>query len=468
MRIHIIGMCGRIYASLARSLVEQGHVVTGSDDRPMPPVSDYLVRHGLRCSPSFNAENLDPACDLVLTSSYYGVENVETVRARELGIPISNFARFLGEHYLQATRNAVVAGSYGKTTTSSMLAWILEWNGRDPGWLVGGVSPDLGDYLRLRKHGCWVLEGDEYRSGPDDPAPKFRYYNPEIGIVTALDHVHQDQIASMEETLALFADFISTVKEEGAIFTADDPLIRSGLFPRSRSPFVTVGFSESADTRLSGLLWKEGRTCFIMKGVEFSLPFRGAHSCVNAGLAASAAETLGVPLEDSASALLQYRGIKERQEVLADSKELTVIYDSGIYPKSITKVVSAIADSAPGRRLCVLFHPRYTLGNREIYYQEIGHAFGKVDFLLIADAVNFPGIQGAFDFSLDALREAMPRSLDLKPAGPAMKCFEAWKAAVQPGDVWLILVEPMFSEPVASIRSYLESAEILRIPEASI
>ena len=461
-------MCGRIYASLARSLAEQGHVVTGSDDRPMPPVSDYLIRHGLRCAPTFSVENLNPATDLVLTGTYYGIENIETAKARELGIPISNFARFLGENYLQGTRNAVVVGSYGKTTTSSMLAWILEQNGRDPGWLVGGVSSDLGDYLRLREHGCWVLEGDEYRSGPDDPAPKFHYYNPEIVIVTALDHVHQDQFDTMEEAVALFADFISTVKESGAIFAADDPLIRSGLASHSHCPFVTVGFSESADIPLSSPIRKDGRTSFIMKGVEFSLSLRGGHSCVNAALAASAAEALGVPLKDSASALLKYRGIKERQEVLIDSQELTIIHDSGIYPKSIAKVVSGIADSVPGRRLCVLFHPRYTLGDPEMYYREIAHAFCNIDCFLVADAVNFPGIQGAFDFSLDNLMKFLPERLEPKPVGPAMKCFENWRKEVLPGDVWLILVEPMFPEPVASIRSYIQSAEMSRVPEPSL
>ena len=125
MIIHIVGICGRIYAHLAKELVRLGYAVTGSDDRPMPPISDFLKENNIPCAPSFSADNLDPSTGLVLANALYPNDNVELAKARELGIPVSNFARYLGEEFLAESRNIVVAGSYGKTTTAAMLSWIM-------------------------------------------------------------------------------------------------------------------------------------------------------------------------------------------------------------------------------------------------------------------------------------------------------------------------------------------------------
>lgn len=453
MKIHIIGMCGRIYAPLAKALADKGHEVTGSDDRPMPPVSDFLAEHGLKCAPRFAKENLPDDTGLVLVNAFYGAGNIEVDKARELRIPMDHFAHFLGSRYLQQTRNAVVSGSYGKTTTSSMLAWILLHHGLDPGWLVGGSCENLGEYLRIRDQGVWVLEGDEYRCSADDPSPKFSHYNPSVGIVTAIDHVHQDLIGSLEETEALFIDFASSVKE--ALFVADTPRLREVLAPHARCRMETVGFERTADRRITDYRWEKGESRFLFLGVNFSLPLRGAHSCLNAALAVSAAEQFGISAADSSAALQGYRGVKERQEILVDTPDLTVIHDSGIYPRSIAQVVAGVSTSAQGRRFCILLHPRYTLGDSEIYYRELGRALSGVGLLLVADGVNIPGIRGAFEFDLESLRRHLADRQTVTPIGPAMKCFDAWKETVQPGDVWLILTEPIFPEPVASIRAYI-------------
>ena len=453
MKIHIIGMCGRIYAPLAKALAEQGHLITGSDDRPMPPVSDFLAEHGLKCTPRFAEENLPDDADLVLVNAFYGEGNPERDKALRQGMSMDHFAGFLGSRYLQHTRNAVVTGSYGKTTTTSMLAWILFHQGLDPGWLVGGSCENLGEYLRIRERGPWVLEGDEYRCSADDPSPKFRHYNPTVGIVTAIDHVHQDLIDSLEETEALFADFASSVKE--ALFVSDTPQIRRVITPHARCRLGTVGFQETADRRITDYRWENGASHFSFLGENFSLPLRGVHSCLNAALAASAAGEFGITPADSAQALRDYLGVKERQEVLIDTPDLTVIHDSGIYPRSIAQVVAGIVSSSEGRRICLLLHPRYTLGDAETYYRELARALSGVSRLLVADAVNIPGIRGSFEFRLEHLREHLIEEPHTTSIGPAMKCFDAWRQAVQSGDVWLILTEPLFPEPVTSIRDHI-------------
>lgn len=455
MRIHIVGICGRIYAHLAKELVRLGHEVTGSDDRPMPPVSDFLKENNLSCAPSFSPGNLDGSCELVLANALYPGDNVELAKARELGIPVSNFAQYLGEHFLGQSRNIVVAGSYGKTTTAAMLAWIMESAGKGPGWLVGGPCTNLaGKHVRLREGGWWVLEGDEYRCSWDDSSPKFRHYHPEIGVITAFDHVHQDQFESLEETAGLFRKFVGSVRAGGTVFLADTPLIREKILPSCRVKAVTVGFGEGADERIVHDGWRDGRNRFSLKGMVFDLGLRGRHSCMNAALAALAAEAAGVGLEKSSEALRSFLGVGGRLETVIECDELAVISDLAIYPRSIAEVVSSAAGSCCGRRLGVLFQPRYTLGDEADYYEGLAKAFSGVDLLLLADAVNFPGIPKAFDFDPERLKVLLPASVRIVDAGPAMKSQEVWKRHVREGDAWLIMVEPLFPEPLRSIRQF--------------
>ena len=455
MRIHIVGMCGKIYAPLARQLRMAGHLVTGSDDQPVPPVSDYLADNGIFCFPNFSADHMDPATELVLANAAYPPDNVELVRARELGIPDSHFPRFLGETFLKHSRNIVVAGSYGKTTTASMAAWILEFAGLAPGWLVGGSCPNLPERVRLDARDWWVLEGDEYPSGPDDPAPKFRYYHPEIGVLTAIDHVHQDKFPTFGAVESLFHEFIGSIKEGGALIAADTPLIRRMVKSSCKVSGVTVGFDKVAGITLSEPAWRDGRTIFTLKGVRFSLALRGRIACLNASLAALAAEAAGIPLSRSAEALLEYQGVLERQEVIVETPQLTVIHDSGLYPRSLSGVVSGVTASSEGRRICVLFQPRYTIGDEELYYLELGRAFDGVEKLLIADAVNPPGIPRVFDFDFERFIRCLPAGIEARQIGPAMSCYPQWESDVRSGDTWLVLVEPLFPEPVRSIRSFM-------------
>ena len=422
----------------------------------MPPVSEYLEKHKICCFPSFKASQVPLGCDLVLINSYYGAGNPEVDVALARGLSITHFPKFLSEKYLNKSRNAVVVGSYGKTTTSSMLAWILLRSGIDPGWLVGGACGNLGEYLQPRDGGLWVVEGDEYPCGFEDPVPKFQYYNPAVGILTALDHVHQDIFGTFEEMCEVFRGFLRSVNEiafvaEGARL-ALDPLcdLKCGI--------ETVGFGPAASRCISQRRWEDRWNRFHFLGKEFSIPLRGAHSCVNAALAASAAEVFGVSLGDSAAALREFSGVDSRQEVFIKNDDLLLIHDAAIYPKSIARVVEGVRESAQARRLCVLFHPRNTLGDSERYHSELAEAFSCVDLLLVADAVNLPE-ERSFEFEFDKLKTFLSSSVQIAAVGPAMKCFEQWRKSVEPGDAWLVLVEPIFPEPVSSMRAYCQSLE---------
>jgi len=447
-------MCGKASAPLAAELVRSGFAVSGSDAHLLPPVADFLVAHRLNCRKGFAAENISADLDLVLAGALCGEDNPELRRARELGLPVSNFARFLGSEYLVGSRNAVVAGSFGKTTTTAMLAMILREAGQDPGWLVGGQCPDLPCPVHLRRGGRWVLEGDEYPSGPDDPSPKFRHYHPELGIITSVAFVHQNKITSLAATVGLMADFVASVRGSSPVFAADDLVVRRCLQPACpRGRLQTVGFSPAADRRLTRRRPLRGRNAFTLDGVEFELAQRGKFACTNAALAALTAETLGVPLRESASTISRFRGVAGRQEILVDSPELTVVYDMGVYPRSIAKVVGAFRE--PGRRMCVLFQPRHTLGNSGVYHRDLVRAFAPVDLLLLADANNLPAAAGVFPFDAGRLGSSLPSGGVYRAVGPAQTCFAAWQGAVRPGDLWLVFTEPVQTEPLASIRAFI-------------
>lgn len=449
-------------------LAKAGYVVTGSDDRPLPPISDLLAGSGITCQPTFSTGNVPLDADMVLANAFYGPDNPEIVRAKELGLPVSNFARFLGETFLLESRNAVVAGSYGKTTTASMLAWILERAGLAPSWLVGGDCPNLGKHVHFGGGKHWVLEGDEYRSGPDDPRPKFSYYRPEFAIITALDHVHQDQFETFNDALRLYEGLIENVPAAHAVLVADQPETRSHLGPWARQGRIkTVGFGAGADERLGTPRWEGGRSRFVLRSVDFELPLRGGFACVNAALAALAAASWGVDLSSSASALAEYRGVRARQEVIADDARLTVVYDMGIYPKALAKVVRATRESAIGRRLGVLFQPRYTMGREDEYYSGLASAFADADCVLVTESpVPQEGLDGWFAFDPQNLRFRL--SCPVQEVGPALQCYPQWEDAVREGDFWLILTEPMFPEPLGSIREYCRRHDLLSAAATTI
>ena len=152
---------------------------------------------------------------------------------------------------------------------------------------------------------------------------------------------------------------------------------------------------------------------------------------------------------------MEYQGVLERQEVIVETPQLTVIHDSGLYPRSLSGVVSGVTASSEGRRICVLFQPRYTIGDEELYYLELGRAFDGVEKLLIADAVNPPGIPRVFDFDFERFIRCLPAGIEARQIGPAMSCYPQWESDVRSGDTWLVLVEPLFPEPVRSIRSFM-------------
>jgi UDP-N-acetylmuramate: L-alanyl-gamma-D-glutamyl-meso-diaminopimelate ligase len=452
--IHICGICGKATAPLAVELARLGFKVTGSDSSFQEPASLFLQGSSIPCKQGFSADVICEKIDLVLAGALSGAENPEVRRARELGIRVTNYARFVGEQFLSDARCAVVTGSFGKTTTTAMLASILHEAALDPSWLVGGESSSLPGAARLRQGGFWALEGDEYPSGIDDTSPKFSYYRPEVGVLTSLAHVHPNKIPSLEATVKLFSEFVHAVRR-APVFAADTPAIRNKLKPACPPGSVrTVGFGKSANTRLRCLQRHQNETRFRLEGVQFSLCLRGNFACTNAALAALAAQTWGVALEESAEIISRFKGVYGRQEIIADSSALTVVYDMGIYPQSIAQVVRAFASSGSSRRLCVLFHPRHTLGRPEAYYRDLARALAPADLVLLADATNPPITSGVFELDPQRLRSLLPETTKAVAVGNALSCFPHWKENMKVGDTWLIFTEPLFPEPIGSIRRH--------------
>jgi UDP-N-acetylmuramate: L-alanyl-gamma-D-glutamyl-meso-diaminopimelate ligase len=456
--IHFVGLCGKVTAPLAAELVRWGYAVSGSDANVQPPAADYLRSQGLHCRQGFSADHVAHRPDVVLAGPLCGNENPEVAAARAAGSEIANFASFLGREFLSRSRNAVVAGSFGKTTTTAMLTTIMRAAGRDPAWVVGGDCPDLPKPVHLRNGGFWILEGDEYPSGVDDSAPKFSHYRPETAVITSLDWVHQNRIPSLEATVGLMAGLVRSTRGKGPVFAADDFNIRRHLLPACpRGRIKTVGFSRSAEIRLGGPTQGADRGLFTLQGVGFNLGLRGKFACTNAALAALAAQAWGVALEESADALARFRGVAGRQEVLIASDELTVVYDLGLYPRSVGRLVRAFAASCRGRRLCVLFQPRHTLGRSEVYHRSLAAAFAPAGLVLLAEAINLPAARKVFPFDPQRLRRHLPASAELKEVGPALESFPAWRSEVRRGDVWLIMTEPLYPEPLASIRNFVRN-----------
>jgi len=424
------------------------------------PAARILRDSKISIHQGYSPENITGKEDVLLAGALCGPDNPEVRRAHDLGVPVSNFARFLGEQFLSDGHTAVVTGSFGKTSTTAMLAFIHLEAGLDPGWLVGGECRALPSAVRLRRGGFWVLEGDEYPSGVEDTSPKFSHYKPEIGVVTSLAHVHPNKIPSLGATARLFAEFVGSVGGTSPVFAANDPVVRRKLLPACRSGSVqTVGFGRSADVRLVGPTCTGAKTSFKLEGVTFSLSTRGRFACTNAALAALAARAWGVSLETSAATLSRFPGVSGRQEVLKESPGLTVVHDMGVHPLSVGKVVNAFARRKGNRRLCILFQPRHTLGDSKAYHRDLARAFSYADLVLLADAINLPLATGTFVFESGMLAQFAPAKLPTVQVGPALSCFARWRDSVEEGDIWLIFTEPLYPEPLTSIRAYIRTAQ---------
>ena len=394
--IHLIGICGTAMASLAGLLQLKGHRITGSDQAAYPPMSDLLASLKIPIAEPFSETNLQPHPDLVIVGNAISRGNVELEYVLDQWIPFTSMARVIHDEFLPGHESLVVAGTHGKTTTTSMLAWIYEvasqrQNELSPSFLIGGVAENFGTSFHLREGRPFILEGDEYDTAFFDKGPKFMHYFPDALILTHVEFDHADIYKDLDAVKTAFKRLVNLVPRRGRIVAFDGAPNVDECISRAFCSVERYGFKADSTWRLDGLTHEGSQTTWqvLREGkpwAEFTLNMAGAHNALNATAAAALAAGQGLPLDAIAEALATFKSVKRRLEVRDVIDGITIIDDFAHHPTAIRETLRALRSSYPNARLWAVLEPRSNTLRRNVFEQEL------VDSLALADRIVMAGV----------------------------------------------------------------------------
>ena len=391
-RIHILGVCGTGMGTFAGMLRERGFDVTGSDQNVYPPMSTLLEQWGVPVMAGSRAENLDPAPDLVIVGNVIRRENPEAVEMRRLGLPHTSFPEALARIFLADRRPTIVAGTHGKTTTTSLLAWLLDDGGCQPGFLVGGLPLNFRQSYQLGAPPLFVLEGDEYDTAYFEKTPKFIHYGPQDAVLTGVEFDHADIYPDLGAVTAAFDRFVALLPEDGCLTVCGHEARARAVAAGAACRVETYGFDPGHDWRVKPVamdaagtrfqLYREGR----LFGT-FVSPLFGRHNLLNAAAALACAARAGLTPETLAGSLLRFAGVRKRQEVKGVADGVTVIDDFAHHPTAVRETIRAVRQGYPGARLWAAYHPESNTSRRRVFQADYAEAFRQADVAIIAQAL---------------------------------------------------------------------------------
>jgi UDP-N-acetylmuramate: L-alanyl-gamma-D-glutamyl-meso-diaminopimelate ligase len=384
MHIHILGVCGTFMGGIAALARASGHLVSGSDRNVYPPMSTQLAALGIPVHEGYAPSQLDPPPDCVIVGNVMSRGNAAVEHMLDAGLAYTSGPQWLAEHVLARRFVLAVAGTHGKTTTASMLAWILEHAGLEPGFLIGGVPQNFGLSARLGRGAHFVVEADEYDTAFFDKRSKFLHYLPELVIVNNLEFDHADIFPDLEAIKLSFRRLLNIVPSEGMVLINGDDANAVEVAQGCRAQLVEVGFSPNAARHIRDVRFHERGSQFTLLETRFATRLVGEFNVRNAAMAVSAAHFYGVPLETIRAALEKFEGVRRRQEVRGTVRGITVIDDFGHHPTAIRETLRGLRHVYPGRRLWALFEPRSNTTRRAVFQDALPAALAEADGVILA------------------------------------------------------------------------------------
>jgi UDP-N-acetylmuramate: L-alanyl-gamma-D-glutamyl-meso-diaminopimelate ligase len=471
--IHLIGICGTAMASLAGLLQLKGHHVTGSDQAAYPPMSELLRGLKIHLAEPFSEENLQPHPDLVIVGNAMSRGNIELEYVLDQRIPFTSLAELIHAEFLTGRESLVVAGTHGKTTTTSMLAWIYEVASRTrpewaPSFLIGGVAENFKTSFQLRESRPFILEGDEYDTAFFDKGPKFMHYFPDALILTHVEFDHADIYRDLEQVKTAFKRLVNLVPRRGRVVAFDGSANVSECVSKAFCNVERYGFAQESDWRVADLQFRNGRSSWkvFRKGeywAELALPMAGEHNALNATAAVALAVGQGVEIPAIREALATFESVKRRLEVRAIVDGVTIIDDFAHHPTAIRETVKALRGAYPDARLWAVLEPRSNTLRRNVFEREL------IDSLSLADRIVLAGV-----FKQESIPESErlhPETVvkGLKQAGKDAALFtnadaiiDAIAPELRAGDVVAILSNGGFDRIYEKLPQRLEQRTLMR------
>ena len=461
--IHLIGICGTAMASLAGMLKQLGYKVTGSDAAAYPPMSDFLRALSIPVSQPFDENNLQPRPDVVVVGNAISRGNVELEQVLDERIAMRSLPQVLQEYFLRTREPIVVAGTHGKTTTTSMLAWIFQVAGLEPSFLIGGIAENFGSSFALRQGKHFIIEGDEYDTAFFDKGPKFLHYMPRTVLLTHVEFDHADIYADLEAVKTSFKRLINLVPRRGKIVAFDGSAAVKECVSKAFAPVEFYGFSPEAAWRITELelLPEHTRWKLLRNGKlwgEFEYPLAGAYNVLNATGAAAIAAHYGIEQSMIAQALATFKSVKRRLEVRDEVNGITIIDDFAHHPTAIAATLEAVRTRYPGRRLWAVFEPRSNTLRRKIFQKDLVASLAMADEIVVAGVFHPEAVPEAERLDTAAVVAALRRQK--KPARElpdADAIVAAIASQLLSGDVVVILSNGAFGNIYEKLPQRLRS-----------
>jgi UDP-N-acetylmuramate: L-alanyl-gamma-D-glutamyl-meso-diaminopimelate ligase len=387
--VHLIGICGTAMASLAGMLKQRGLHVTGSDAAAYPPMSDFLASLSIPVAQPYAEANLKPRPDLVVVGNAISRGNPELEHVLDERILMRSLPQMLQEYFLRSREPIVVAGTHGKTTTTSMLAWIFQVADLMPSFLIGGIAENFTSSFAVKQGKHFILEGDEYDTAFFDKGPKFLHYLPVALLLTHVEFDHADIYKDLEAVKTAFRRLVNLVPRRGRIIAYDGSENVNECVAKAFSPVEFYGFSEQAYWRAANVNFADDRTSWsvLREGkpwAELEFPLAGAYNVLNATAAAAMAANYGVEPAAVAEALRGFKSVKRRLEVKAEIGGITVIDDFAHHPTAIAATLEALRTRYGGRRLWAIFEPRSNTLRRKVFEKDLVRSLALADEIILA------------------------------------------------------------------------------------
>ncbi len=390
MKIHLSAICGTAMASLAGLLRARGHEVTGSDQDVYPPMSAQLEELGIPIRSPYDARNVPADADLVVIGNALSRGNPEVEVVLDRRQRMTSLPALLAEEFLRPKASLVVAGTHGKTTTTSLLAFLLDRAGLDPSFLVGGVPNDFGRSYRLGDGRHFVIEGDEYDCAFFDKRPKFVHYLPVVAVIGNVEYDHADIYPDLAAVKTAFVRLLNVIPRSGLLVAGtESPAVRE-ILPLAPCRVETFAIEGEADWQALDVRAEGASTCFRLrrKGTdigEFRLALSGEHNVRNALAAIAVAAEAGVDPVTARPGLAAFRGVRRRLELRGRARGVTVYDDFAHHPTAVRATLQALRTVGEGR-LIAIFEPRSYTSRTRVFQQDYARAFADADRVIVAAA----------------------------------------------------------------------------------
>jgi UDP-N-acetylmuramate: L-alanyl-gamma-D-glutamyl-meso-diaminopimelate ligase len=461
-KVHMIAVCGTGMGALALLFREMGVPVSGSDVQAYPPMGELLRKAGVSLSLGYGPENLPEDADFIVVGNAVSRDNPEVEEVMARGIPYGSFPETLAHFFLASRVPIVVAGTHGKTTSTAILAWLLECSGSSPGFLVGGEPKNFGSSSRLGNGEYFVIEGDEYDSAFFDKAPKFLHYRAGAVLFTSLEFDHADIYPDLTSIRAQFLRFVEGLPPEGLVIVCEAYPDAVETARNAPCKVETYGYGKNADW-MGVLTEAEGEASRMevyhqgQYRATFSVPLAGRHNGLNFLGSLGLLSNLGLDVEGLKKGVETFSGVRRRQEIAGDAGGVLLIDDFAHHPTAVRETLSAVRTRYPGRRVIAVFEPRTHTSRRSVFQAEYAEAFGRADIAMCGPVYRQETVPLAERFRPSKWVE------ELEGRGVVASCYGemvgleiALTETCRPGDVVLFMSSGSLADLIHRLRKRLD------------